>query len=161
VCKIKKSLYGLKQAPRAWYEKMDSFLLSEGFSHCQCDSNIYILRKNDALILLVLYVDDLILTGSSSTLTNHEVYSSSTIWYDRLTRSSLLPWITDHLVYIWDKYLSSQVCLRSLEQISHFGLQIYTHAIFVRGKVFNQVFHSFGWCNIVSTACCWPILLDS
>jgi hypothetical protein len=71
VCKLKKSLYGLKQAPRAWYEKMDSFLLSQGFSHCQCDSNVYILWQNDALLLLVLYVDDLILTGSSSTLINH------------------------------------------------------------------------------------------
>jgi hypothetical protein len=31
VCKLKKSLYGLKQAPRAWYEKMDSYLLSHDF----------------------------------------------------------------------------------------------------------------------------------
>ena len=68
VCKIKKSLYGLKQAPRAWYEKMDSFLLSLGFSHCLSDSIVYILRKDNELIILVLYVDDLILTGSSTIL---------------------------------------------------------------------------------------------
>ena len=31
VCRLNKSLYGLKKAPRAWYAKMDSFLLSQGF----------------------------------------------------------------------------------------------------------------------------------
>eukprot|EP00253_Pinus_taeda_P028462 PITA_28462 len=34
VCRLKKSLYGLKQTPRAWYEKMDSFLLSQNFERC-------------------------------------------------------------------------------------------------------------------------------
>jgi hypothetical protein len=31
VCQIKKSLYGIKKASRAWYEKMESFLLSKFF----------------------------------------------------------------------------------------------------------------------------------
>ena len=66
VCRLKKSIYGLKQAPRAWYAKMDSFLLSVGFTRCHSDSNVYILRSDDAHLLLVLYVDDLIITGSTS-----------------------------------------------------------------------------------------------
>ena len=68
VCKLKNSLYGLKQAPRAWYEKMDSFLLSLGFSHYLSDSTVYILWKDNELLILLLYVDDLILTGSSTIL---------------------------------------------------------------------------------------------
>ena len=68
VCKLKKYLYGLKQAPKAWYEKMDSFLLSLGFSHCLFTSKVYIQRKDNELLILVLYVDDLILTGSSTIL---------------------------------------------------------------------------------------------
>ena len=32
VCKLKKALYGLKQEPRTWYDKMDSFLMSQGFT---------------------------------------------------------------------------------------------------------------------------------
>ena len=32
VRKLKKDLYGLKQAPRTWYEMMDSFLMSSGFT---------------------------------------------------------------------------------------------------------------------------------
>eukprot|EP00253_Pinus_taeda_P025156 PITA_25156 len=66
VCRLKKSLYGLKQAPRAWYAKMDSFLLSQKFERCKSDSNVYMLRTHDSLLILVLYVDDLLITGSSA-----------------------------------------------------------------------------------------------
>ena len=31
VCKLNKTLYGLKQAPRAWYEKIDTYFLKNGF----------------------------------------------------------------------------------------------------------------------------------
>jgi hypothetical protein len=63
---MKKSLYGLKQAPRAWYAKMDSYLLSQNFVCCKSDSNVYMLRTTDSLLLLVLYVDDLLITGCST-----------------------------------------------------------------------------------------------
>jgi hypothetical protein len=71
VCCLKKSLYGLKQAPRAWYAKMDSFLISIGFSRCHSDPNVYTKKVGTHLIILVLYVDDVILTGSDSKLLNH------------------------------------------------------------------------------------------
>jgi hypothetical protein len=71
VCRLKKSLYGLKQAPRAWYAKMDSFLIATGFSRCHSDPNVYTKKVGSHLIILVLYVDDLILTGSDSKLLNH------------------------------------------------------------------------------------------
>lgn len=66
VCHLRKSLYGLKQAPQAWYAKMDSFLLSVGFTQCHSDPNVYILQQGDSLLFLVLYVDDLLIIGSSS-----------------------------------------------------------------------------------------------
>lgn len=43
VCRLRKSLYGLKQAPRAWYAKMDSSLISTGFTSCHSNPNVYIL----------------------------------------------------------------------------------------------------------------------
>eukprot|EP00253_Pinus_taeda_P032513 PITA_32513 len=70
-CRLKKSLYGLKQAPRAWYAKMDSFLLESGFSRCYSDNTVYTMKVGNSLIILVLYVDDLILTGSDPNLINH------------------------------------------------------------------------------------------
>eukprot|EP00253_Pinus_taeda_P032543 PITA_32543 len=66
ICRLKKSLYGLKQAPRAWYTKMDSFLLSQNFEGCNSDLNVYMLRTHYSLLNLVLYVDDLLITGSSA-----------------------------------------------------------------------------------------------
>eukprot|EP00253_Pinus_taeda_P009585 PITA_09585 len=71
VCRLKKSLYGLKQAPRAWYAKMDSFLLESGFSRCHFDNTVYTKKVGKSLLTLVLYVDDLILTGSDPNLINH------------------------------------------------------------------------------------------
>jgi hypothetical protein len=63
VCKLKKALYGLKQAPRAWYGRIDSFLQSLGFSKSIADPNLYIKIVKNHPVILVLYVDDLFLTG--------------------------------------------------------------------------------------------------
>ena len=71
VCLLKKSLYGLKQAPRAWYAKMDSFLLDAGFSICHSNPNVYTKKVGNHIIILVLYVDDLILTGSDHNILTH------------------------------------------------------------------------------------------
>ena len=42
VCKLKKSLYGLKQSPRLWYNRFDTFILSQGFKRFNYDSCIYL-----------------------------------------------------------------------------------------------------------------------
>jgi hypothetical protein len=63
VCKLKKSLYGLKQALRTWYGRIDSFLQSLGFSKSIADPNLYIKVVKNHHVILVLYVDDLFLTG--------------------------------------------------------------------------------------------------
>ena len=63
VCGLKKSLYGLKQAPHAWYEKMDGFLMSLDFSKSVVDPNLCYNIVGDECLILVLYVDDLFLTG--------------------------------------------------------------------------------------------------
>ena len=63
VCKLKKALYGLKQAPRVWYARMDGFLHNLGFSKSIADSNLYFKAVHNHVLILVLYVDDLFLTG--------------------------------------------------------------------------------------------------
>jgi hypothetical protein len=68
VCRLKKSLYGLKQEPRAWYAKMDSYLLSQGFIHSKSDPNVYMLRSTNSLLIIILYVDDLQSQGVQSQL---------------------------------------------------------------------------------------------
>ena len=64
VCKLHKSLYGLKQAPRAWYDKSDTYFLNHDFKRCISDPNLYVKHVDDNIIVIVLYVDDLIITGS-------------------------------------------------------------------------------------------------
>jgi hypothetical protein len=63
VCKLRKALYGLKQAPRAWYARIDGYLQSLGFSKSIVDSNLYFKVEENHPLILVLYVDDLFLTG--------------------------------------------------------------------------------------------------
>jgi hypothetical protein len=66
VCRLKKALYGLKQAPRAWYERIDGYLMSLGFNKSVVDPNLYYKFVNGESLILVLYVDDLFLTGAES-----------------------------------------------------------------------------------------------
>lgn len=47
---------------------MDSFLLSSGFNRCHSDPTVYTKRQGSDLLIIVLYVDDVILTGSSSSM---------------------------------------------------------------------------------------------
>jgi hypothetical protein len=64
VCRLKKALYGLKQAPCAWYSRIDEYLLALDFSKTDTDSNLHYSVDDSNLLVLVLYVDNLILTGS-------------------------------------------------------------------------------------------------
>jgi len=66
VCRLHKSLYGLKQAPRAWYNRLSEFLLSIGFQAFKGDTSLFILSHDGAMIYLLAYVDDILLTGSNS-----------------------------------------------------------------------------------------------
>ncbi|BBG99972.1 hypothetical protein Prudu_009845 [Prunus dulcis] len=66
--RLKKSLYGLKQAPRAWNERFTSFLPSLGFQASNADPSLFIHHSSLGTVVLLLYVDDIILTGSNSSL---------------------------------------------------------------------------------------------
>jgi len=56
-------LYGLKQAPHAWYTRIDSYFTRLGFTKSEEDENLYHIVVECKLLIIVLYVDDLILTG--------------------------------------------------------------------------------------------------
>jgi len=68
VCRLNKSLYGLKQAPRAWYSRFASYLLSLGFAEARSDTSLFIYHQGSDVAYLLLYVDDIVLTASSSAL---------------------------------------------------------------------------------------------
>jgi len=64
VCHLHKAIYRLKQAPRAWYRELKSYLISYGFCHSQSDHCLFIYAKSGVMLYLVVYVDDLIVTGN-------------------------------------------------------------------------------------------------
>ena len=68
VCRLRRALYGLKQAPRAWFHRFSSFLLAIGFNCSSADASLFVLSKGDDLLYLLLYVDDIVMTGSNSRL---------------------------------------------------------------------------------------------
>ena len=70
VCKLHKSLYGLKQAPRQWYKKFNEFMSNSGYNRCDMDHCCYVKKFVDSYIILALYVDDMLIAGSSMTEIN-------------------------------------------------------------------------------------------
>jgi hypothetical protein len=64
VCTLKKALYGLKQAPRAWYSRIDAYFQQLGFEKSEADPNLYFIVVGEDPLILLLYVDDLFITGA-------------------------------------------------------------------------------------------------
>ncbi|CAI9787682.1 unnamed protein product [Fraxinus pennsylvanica] len=48
VYKLHKALYGLKQAPRAWFSRIETYFLSEGFERCPNEQTLFTKAFNDA-----------------------------------------------------------------------------------------------------------------
>jgi hypothetical protein len=75
VCSLQKSIYGLKQAHRACYTALHSSLLALGFFNSQSDSSLFIYAQDGILLYVLVYVDDLILTGNNNSFLQHVVNS--------------------------------------------------------------------------------------
>lgn len=71
VCLLRKSLYGLKQAPRAWYQRFATYLIKVGFICSKSDNSLFIYKHGGNTVFLLLYVDDIILTASSTPFLQH------------------------------------------------------------------------------------------
>ncbi|XP_052291943.1 uncharacterized protein LOC127900768, partial [Citrus sinensis] len=67
VYKLLKALYGLKQAPRAWYDRLKNFLLENDFSMGKADTTLFVKHKNQDILIVQIYVDDIIF-GSTNEL---------------------------------------------------------------------------------------------
>ena len=100
VCKLRKAIYGLKQAPRAWYHELRQFLLQSGFQNSVADASLFIFNTQGVVIYLLVYVDDIIITGN-----------------------------TNHAVQNFVKQLSKRFSLKDLGDLHYFlGVEVQYHA---------------------------------
>ncbi|CAL0329477.1 unnamed protein product [Lupinus luteus] len=71
VCKLQKSIYGLKQASRQWHDKLTTTLLQIGFIKSNSDYSLFTKHTDIGFTAILVYVDDLILTGNDLIQINH------------------------------------------------------------------------------------------
>jgi len=74
VCRLKKAIYGSKQALIAWFHRFSYFLLIVGFNCSKADCSLFVYSTAHEIIYLLLYVDDIIITGSNVSLINAFIY---------------------------------------------------------------------------------------
>lgn len=65
VCRLNKALYGLKQALRAWFDRLKGSLVQHGFKASKCDPSLFFFHTDSLTIMILVYVDDIIITGNS------------------------------------------------------------------------------------------------
>jgi hypothetical protein len=64
--KLRRSLYGLKQSPRAWFDRFRKAMLKLGFRQSNADHTLFYKRCAGKLTILIVYVDDIVITGDDS-----------------------------------------------------------------------------------------------
>ena len=87
VCHLRRAIYGLKQAPRAWFECFRQAIISFGFQQSTKagfqdslhdhphisfqesfqDHSLFVRTSPQGRVLILLYVDDMIITGDDTT----------------------------------------------------------------------------------------------
>ena len=75
VCFLRHAFYGLKQASRAWLAKFSTTVHQFGFSSSSHDTTLFIRQSDKGMILLLIYVDDMIITGNDhSSISNFKQF---------------------------------------------------------------------------------------
>lgn len=68
VCRLIRSIYGMRQAPRAWFDRLKKYLVDWGFTRSPFDHSLFIYKMKTHLLLVLVYVDDILVTGGDSDL---------------------------------------------------------------------------------------------
>ena len=64
VLKLKKALYGLKIGPKKWFERFTEEMIKLGLENDLNEPCLFTWRKNGLFIIVIIYVDDILLTGN-------------------------------------------------------------------------------------------------
>jgi len=66
VCRLRKALYGLKQFPRAWFGRFTTAMKRYSYKQSNSDHTLFLKTRGKLVTCLIIYVDDMILTGNDS-----------------------------------------------------------------------------------------------
>ena len=66
VCKLNISLYGLKQASKQLNHELIKFLVHLGYVQSKHDYSLFVKTKGEEFTTIIMYVDDMLITGNSS-----------------------------------------------------------------------------------------------
>ena len=72
VCRLNKALYGLKQSSRVWLEQIREWLIKQNLTQSVADSNLFYSIVNEKYTLVLIYVDDILLTRDNN-LKQHDL----------------------------------------------------------------------------------------
>ena len=109
VCRLCKSLYGLKQSPKAWFGKFSNVVQQFGITQCEADHFVFYQYLSVGCVYLIVYVDDIILTGSN----NHDIsqlkqplspFSDQRSWQLRYLLGTEITQCNDGIVIFQRKY---------------------------------------------------------
>lgn len=67
---LKRSLYRLKQASRMWFHRLKEFLVVKDFNATQLDASLFVKLHEERSIYILVYVDDMVITGSNEEKVN-------------------------------------------------------------------------------------------
>jgi len=101
---LKKDFYGLKQAPRDWYNMIESYLISHGFSKSNNEPTLYTkVNQQGKIIIVCLYVDDIIFNGNMWV----DEFKSTTRQEFEMTNLGLMKYFLGigKLVRLWNLYM--------------------------------------------------------
>lgn len=66
VLRLRRSLYGLKQSPHAWFDRFRRAIIQMGYKQSNGEHTLFYKRSDDKVTILIVYVDDIIITGSDA-----------------------------------------------------------------------------------------------
>ena len=66
VCKLERALYGLKQSPRALFGRFSSAMRKYGYHQSNSDHTLFLKHRQSKVTTLIVYVDDMIITGDDA-----------------------------------------------------------------------------------------------
>ncbi|GJY44059.1 ribonuclease H-like domain-containing protein [Tanacetum coccineum] len=125
VCKLVNSLYRLKQAPKKLNEKLTSVLLADGFVQSLNDFLFFIKNDKDFVLILLVYVDDIIVTGCKPYSTPIEVNPDNKKVVSKYGDDETLTGITHYhklvgkLIYLTMTRPNIFYVVHSLSQVMH------------------------------------------